>query len=136
MTFRVYGGLGNVALHVVEAETDVMAELDAWKFADTSLLSDPRFGDAKMLGELAGVQKLGEAIIVCAGVALGEQTPEDLRFERFERGCAIGDLFEGVAHLIVCEGARVLRMRDEVVDHDFWLCGHGQLAFSKCAQPA
>ncbi|MGO9062074.1 MAG: hypothetical protein ACLQU2_32610 [Candidatus Binataceae bacterium] len=57
-----------------------------------------------------------------AAAALRKKPPEDLRFERLERGCALGDLFEGVAHLLVCEAVGAGWIRKQVVEHDFgWL---------------
>lgn len=65
-----------------------------------------------MFGKLPRVQQPGKPIAVDAAVAVGQEAPEDLRFERLERRCAIDDLFEGVANLIVCEAVRALRVRD------------------------
>jgi hypothetical protein len=100
------------------------------------LLADPCFRDAKMLGELASVQKPWKSVALGLGVALGEEPPKDLRFERLEGRCALGGLFEDIAQLLVCEAVRVVWVRDQIVKRDFWRCSHGWLIFSKSVQPA
>ncbi len=61
-----------MSLHVVEAEADIVPELDAGEFADARLLADPRFGDAKMFRELLRVQKSGKTVAFDVAVAFGE----------------------------------------------------------------
>jgi len=111
-------------------------KLDARQLAEARLLANPGFGDAEMFGKLTGVQQAWKSVAVDVAVAVGQEPPCDLRFERFERRCALCDQLEGVADLLVCECVGAVWMRDQVVERDFWRCGHGWLAFSKSARPA
>ncbi len=89
-----------------------------------------------MFGKLLGVQEPGKSVAVDVVVALGQKPPEDLRLERLERRFSLGDLFEGVAHLIVCECVGAVWMRNQIVERDFWRCGHWLLALFECVKSA
>jgi len=71
--------------------------------AEARLLPNPGFRDAEMFGKLASVQKPWKSVALGLGIVIGDEPPEDLRFERLERRCALCDLFEGLAHVLVCE---------------------------------
>jgi hypothetical protein len=83
-----------------------------------------------MFSQFFGVQQLGKRIVLAAGRALEDKAREDLSLQRLERGFALGDLFEGIAHLLVCESGGAVWMRNQVVERDFWRCGHWLLALS------
>jgi hypothetical protein len=83
-----------------------------------------------VFGQLLGVQEPGKSVAVDVVIALGKKAPEDLGLERLERGFSLGDLFEGIAHLLVCESVGAAWMRNQVIDGDFWRCGHWLLALS------
>lgn len=78
-----------------------------------------------MFGELFGVQESRKPVAFDVAVALGQELPEDLGFERLKRRCTFGDLFEGIAHLRVFEAVGAVWMRNQVVERDFRWCGHG-----------
>ena len=76
------------------------------------------------VGELRGVEQARKAVAADAGVATCEHPPGQFDFKPVESGGALGDLTEELADLVVRQTGGAVRMLNQVVERDFWWCGH------------